>query len=573
MNLKTLNKKLAKLFGDRVKATENKNSIILTGDLDNNQDIVKAGYLAVEKKSNRHVVNDITLNGKKRKPMELPEINDKSLDGYKCDVLVIGGGISGSSILRELSKWNLNLLLVEKEADLANQASGRNDGQVHPGVDLKKGTLKQSLVKAGNRSYDQISKELDVPFKRVGQYGAFTTYLMLPFLWLFGIERKYHCGIDDTMIVTSKFIKKKEPNYNPKFKCAIHNPMAGVTSPYNLTIAYAENAVENGAKVSLNTAVLSMKVNNEKIESVETNRGTIYPRFVINAAGVFCDTVAGMANDRFYSVHPRKGTIEITDKKINNLSNGIASIQKIIKPKNQRHTKGGGTIHTVHDNLLLGPDAVEIYDYEDVSTNQASIITLNNKQKETVNGLKNSDAITYFSGVRASTYEEDYIIERGRNTKNLYHVAGIQSPGLTTAPVVAKMVEKEVVEILKNEYMEVKENKTYNPYRKGIPHLNELSLEERNKLIKQNPDYGVIVCRCEEISKGEIIDCLERPIKVPTIDGIKRRVRPGMGRCQGSFCMPIVSKIIAEHENIPLKDVLKRSSSSSIGYRDTKESE
>ena len=569
MNIIKLNKKLSKLYGGKVIASETKDSIVLNGDLPNNEDIVAAGYLAVKKHSFKHVVNNITLNGTKRAPMRVPLISDKSLDNSKVDCLIIGGGISGASILRELSRYNLNLLLIEKESDLANQASSRNDGQVHPGVDLSKGSLKQSLVKQGNRMYDQISKELDVPFKRIGQYAGFVQGYLKPIVGLVALERRFHCGIDDTRLVGKKFIQKNNPNYNKNVKFALYNPMAGVTCPYGLTIAYAENAVQNGAKVSLNTACLSMEVKDNKIVSVLTNRGRIYPKLVINCAGVFSDDVAEMANDKFFSIHPRKGDIIITDKKSSYLSQSVTAIKRI-GGKGPKHTKGGGIIHTIHDNLLLGPNAFEVYDKETTDTNSESITQIMNKQQEMVNDLNRGSIITYFAGTRASTYEEDYIIEPGRNTSNIYHVAGIQSPGITTAPAVAVKVSKEIVDILKKD-MEVTENKTFNPYRKGIPQLNKMNDEERDALIKKNPDYGVIVCRCEEISKGEIIDALNSPIKVPTIDGIKRRVRPGMGRCQGSFCMPLVTKIIADHEGINIKDVKKRGDHSEVGVRDTKE--
>ena len=569
MKLDKLNKKLSMLFGNNVYASENENSIILHGDLKNNDDIVKAGYLAVEKHSKRHVVNEITLNGKKRKEMILPELKDNELDNLKVDCLVIGGGISGASILRELMKWDLNCLLIEKEADLANQASGRNDGQVHPGVDLGKGSLKQSLVRDGNRLYDQVAKELDIPFKRVGQFACFTEGYLKPLVFLMVLDRKFRCGIDDTKLVGRKFIREHEDKFSKDVKFAIYNPMAGVTCPYGVTIAYAENAVTNGAIVSLNTACLGMEVKDGKITAVRTNRGTIYPKIVINCAGVFSDNIAEMAQDKFFSIHPRKGEIIITDKKSSYLNNSIAAIKHINK-SNSKHTKGGGVIHTVHDNLLLGPNAFEVYEKESIDTCGDSVGSIVTKHNELIDKLNKSHIITYFSGNRAATYEEDYIIERGRNTKNIFHVAGIQSPGITTAPLVAKNVSKAVVDILKEEN-EVKENKNYNPYRKGIVEVNKLSDKERDELIKKNPDYGVIVCRCEEISKGEIIDALNRPIKVPTIDGIKRRVRPGMGRCQGSFCMPLVTKIIAEHEGIDIKDVKKRGDNSCVGIKNTKE--
>ena len=568
MNINKLNKKLDHLFNSRVKAIETAYSFELSGNLDNYDDVLKACRLAVDKKSGKHVVNKIVLNGYEPKPIRTPDISDNSLDSSRPDVLVIGGGINGAAVLRELSRYDLDLLLVDKEADLANHASGRNDGEIHPGVDLGKGTVKQSYVKKGNRMYDQISKELDVPFKRIGQYAAFTEWFMgLPLLFMV-LQRKYICGIDDTKLVGRRHLSKIDSKLNKKFKWALYNPMAGITSPYELTIAYAENAVTNGAKVSLNTYVKDMKVENGKIVEVLTNKGAIYPRVVINAAGCFADDIAKMANDQFYSIHPRRGTDSIFDKKTSSLIKTISSIQKL--QKNKTHSKGGGSLQTVHNNVLCGPDAVECIEKEDFSTNQESIDVVFEKQKETVEGLNKRDIITYFTGVRASNFEEDFVLGRGKNTKNLVHIACMQSPGLTTAPAVAVDMAKLTVEILKEE-MDVKENKNFNPIRHGIPKLNEMTIEERNELIKRNPDYGIIVCRCEEISKGEIIDALNSPIPVATIDGVKRRVRPGMGRCQGTFCMPLVAKIISKHENIDMKDVRKGAIGTSIGLRNSKD--
>lgn len=563
MNITALNKKLNKAFGGRVKAEEKDGSIVLSGQLHYWENIVAACQMASTKYSTTHVVNDIVFTGGKIPPMRLPELRDSALEGKQVDVLVIGGGISGASIARELSKWNISILLVEKEADLALAASGRNDGEVHPGVDLGKGSLKHKYIRQGNRMYEQVCRELDVPFKRVGQLVGFSQSALKPIIEAYCLLRKYHDGIEDTELISGDELKKREPNLNENFKFAISNPSTGTVCPYGLTIAYAENAVMNGAEISLNTAVTGMTVKNGKIESVETTRGMVYPKIVINAAGVFAEEIARMANDRFFSIHPRRGTNSILDKKAGKYVSCVASIKEL--KKTNTHSKGGGIIHTAHDNLLVGPDAIETYDKENTETNPESIDAVFNKQTITMPKLSKRDIITYFTGVRAPTFEEDFIIEKGRKTLNLIHCAGIQSPGLTTAPAVALDIEKMTIEEL-SKVMKVEKNKNYNPHRKGIPMLNEMSDEERNKLIKKNPDYGVIVCRCEEISKGEIIDALKSPICVPTLDGIKKRVRPGMGRCQGGFCSPLVTKIIAEFKGCEISDVNKCGDNSPIVF-------
>lgn len=571
MNIKKAQKLLNKEFAGKVTVKLEDGCIAVSGKLDRWEDIVRACSLCVDKKSAKtglHVVNNIEFTGGKIPGMLLPVVKDNALEGMKPDVMIIGGGISGTSIARELTKYKISVLLAEKESDLALGASGRNDGEVHPGIDLSKGSLKQSYVIKGNRMYGDICEQLGVPFNRCGQYVGFCQGYLKPLIRLYALRRKYIDGVDDTVILSSKEIKKREPGFNPDFKFALYNPMAGCVCPYSLTIAYAENAAMNGAKISLDTAVTGMDVKDGVITAVHTNRGTVYPRIVINAAGVFAEEIARMAGDRFYSIHPRRGTNSILDKKAGGLLSSICSVKKL--EKNAGHTKGGGLLHTVHGNILAGPDAVETYDRENTETHRESIENVFTKQKHTAPALSERDIITYFTGIRAPDFEEDFVIEKGRKTKNLIHCACIQSPGLTTAPAVALDIEKMAVEMLEKDG-KVEKYPSYNPIRKPVPSLREMSDEERSEMIKKNPDYGVIVCRCEEISKGEIIDALNSPVHVPTLDGVKKRVRPGMGRCQGGFCSPVVMKIIAEHEGIPVSDVRKVNDASVIAYGNTKE--
>lgn len=565
MNITAINRRLQKRFSGAVSAQLADGCIVVSGSLPTWQETVEACAMAAEKYSTTHVVNRIRCAEVTPQPMRLPSLNDQALEGQHPDVLIIGGGISGASIARELSKWKLDILLVEKEADLALQASGRNDGEVHPGIDLSKGSLKHAYVRRGNAMYDQVCRELGVPFRRVGQYVCFEKAYLKPLIALYCLIRKKRDGIADTELISGEELRRREPNL--RFSFAISNPSSGCVCPYGLTIAYAENAVQNGARVSLNTAVLDMKVENGSIVSVTTNRGTVYPALVINAAGVFAEDIAAMAGDRFFSIHPRRGTNSILDKKAGVYMHTIASVKDLTLQK--QHSKGGGILHTVHDNLLVGPDAVETYEKENTATRRESIDTVFRKQQHTMKELSRGDIITYFTGVRAPTFEEDFIIEMGRKTANILHCAGIQSPGLTTAPAVALDIEKMAVEFLSRQKT-VEKNAGFDPVRPAPTVLREMSDEERAALIRQNPDYGEIVCRCEEISKGEILDALRAPICVPTVDGVKKRVRPGMGRCQGGFCSPLVTKIIAEYLGEPLSEVRKSSAEAVITYGETK---
>ncbi len=564
MDLKKANRKLEELYGGKVRAREEDGCIRVEGELDDWNDIVAACVLCSTRYSKKHVVNDITFTGGKIPETRRPPFEDDALEGRRPDVLVIGGGITGASVARELTKWDLDVLLVDKEPDLSLHGSGRNDGQVHPGVDLGNGNLKHEYVLKGNRMYGKVCEELGVPFRRVGQYGSSPDKGARILVPLYAYWRKYVNHVSDTRVLNEKQLYELDPNLNPGFKVGMYNPSTGIVSPYELVIAYAENAIQNGAQVSLDTMVTGMKVEEGVIKEVYTNRGTVYPRLVINAAGVFAEDVAAMAQDRFFSIHPRKGTNSIMDKKTGHLVEGVTGVKRLFHsgPKN---TKGGGIVHTVHDNLLIGPDAVETYEKENFATEQSSIDAVFAKQREAVSAIKQSDIITYFTGVRAPTFEEDFILERGRKTKNVLHMAGIQSPGLTAAPAFALDMAEMAVKILKEE-REVRKNPDYDPIRKPIPQVKDLSPEERDALIKKDPDYGVIVCRCEEISKGEILDALRSPLCVPTVDGVKKRVRPGMGRCQGSFCMPQVIRIISEYTGIPEEEVTKSGRRGFISY-------
>ena len=565
MSIKTLNRKLKKIYGEKVHCEGKDGCIVVSGELDNWDDIINACSLCATKYSKIHVVNDIQFTGAEIPPTREPTVSDNSLDGDSPDVLIIGGGITGCSLLRELMKYKIDALLVDKESDFAMHSSSRNDGQVHPGVDLGNGNLKHEYVLKGNHIYDEICRELDVDFKRVGQYGSITDFGAPVLLWCYGMVRKYINHVSDTKTISAKKLYELEPNFNPGFKAGLYNPSSGVVSPYELTIAYAENAVMNGARVSLDTMVKSMTLKENKIVEVKTNRGTIYPKVVVNCAGTFAEDIAAMAGDRFFSIHPRKGTNSITDKKSGSIVRGITSVKSIFSYSGKTHTKGGGILHTIHDNLLLGPDAVETYEKENFATEKSSVDAVFLKQQQAVSKVDKKDIITYFTGVRAPTFEEDFILERGRKTKNIVHLAGIQSPGLTAAPAFAKDMAEVVKDVL-SEQLKVEQNLQFNPIRKGIPKLSKMSDEDRNELIKENPDYGIIVCRCEEISRGEIIDALNSPCCPKTVDAVKRRVRPGMGRCQGSFCMPQVIKIISEHTGIPEYKVNKVNDKSFISF-------
>lgn len=560
-----IRKKISKISPE-IRVEEERGCVALYGELDSWDDVVKCGRLAVIKDS-LGVVNRITLKGHTPK-MYLPKITDKKYDNRKPDVVIIGAGIVGSAIARELSKFSLDIMLLEKEYDVALAASSRNDGEIHPGIDLHKGLLKLHYNSIGNRMYPGLCAELGVEFKRRGQVVVLSKWWEKLFAPLF-IAKMKSMNIPDCRVLNRDELLKIEPNVPDWAVGAFYAGTAGVVCPYKMTIALAENAVANGVEICLNTAVTGMELDGERITAVKTNRGVIYPKLVINAAGVYSDVIADMAGDRTFTIHPRKGTLLILDKKSQSrIVNTVMAKSPYGDLKGRdKNTKGGGLVHTIDGNVLVGPNAIEIPDREDTSTGCDCVDSIYNKQSKVAEKMSRGDIITYFAGVRAPTYEEDFVIRKGIFTKNIVHAAGIQSPGLTAAPAIAVDIVKYAVDLLEN----VKLNTKFNPVRKGVPHLAEADNETRDKMIKANPDYGMIVCRCEEVSKGEIMDALNAPFVVPSTDAIKRRVRAGMGRCQGGFCGPLVVKIIAEKLKIKPEEVNKGNDRSFILIKDTKE--
>lgn len=555
-----------------VKVEEYRGCVRLTGELDNWADIYRCGRAAVCKKS-LGVLNDIKLKGFHEEPKR-PTLQDAAVDGQTPDVLVIGGGIVGCAVARELTRLDVSVLLVEKCNDVACGASSRNDGCIHPGIDLHKGQQKLKYVLAGNKAYTALAEELGLQLKRWAQTFIFSTKwenAIIPPLYKL---RAKQLGVEGVRHLTPKQLKEIEPNPPRWATGAMYMATAGMVSPYKTTIALIDNAIENGAKVSLNTYVKGMKVENGKIVSVDTNRGTVYPKAVVNCAGIYSDVIADMAGDRTFTIHPRKGTDIILDKKrvgyaLSSYARSyFAPLPPEARPDNKEqvgHTKGGGVMRTVDGNILVGPDAHEVPSREDYSTSMQDIDNIIKKQKLAQPMLNKGDVITYFSGTRAATYEEDFVVRRGIFTSNIYEAAGIQSPGITAAPAIACDIRDWVKQDLG-----AKDNKSFNPVYKHTPRLADQPDSVREEYIERNSDYGEIICRCEEVSKGEIIDALNSPLKVATIDGIKRRVRPGMGRCQGGFCSPLVAKIIAEHEGVEIEDVLKGDEGSVIVYGNTK---
>jgi len=528
--------------------------VFLDGQLDDYEQIVTAGYLAARLKS-EGVVNRIKLTNYIEPKMRTAPIVDKTHDGQHCDVLIIGAGIIGCAIARELSKYNLNTIVVEKENDVALHASSRNDGVIHIGIDLKTSTLKHHYLRKSVPLYQSMCEELNVPYVNRGQLVLFPQRSLRPLMFLFNrMAKKRHIQAGE--VWNRKRLLEEEPNVGEVARFGMFFPEGATICPYETVIALAEHAIENGVRFFMNTAVLDMEVNGGRISKVMTNRGNIYPRYVVNAAGTFSDKIAAMAKDQTFTIHPRKGIEAILDKKAKaRAASRSVSMYRGSSERKKDHTKGGGIIPTADGNVLIGPTAFETPERENFETDSASIKALFAKHHDTLPHIAPSDVITYFAGIRAATYEEDFVIKTGKWTKNIIHAAGIQSPGLTAAPGIAIDIVKFIEQL---EGVPLPINKNYQRRRRAGQPLAKLDDATRESAIKQNPDFGHIVCRCEEISRGEIIDALHRPLVVATLDGVKRRVRAGMGRCQGGFCGPLVTQIIHEELQMPYKEIYKK---------------
>jgi len=564
--LDTVIKALKKLgLDESVKAETWRKSIRLTGSVDQWEQKVKAGYAAA-RKGFKGVINDISVKGLKEEVIHTSSINDSRLDGLYFDVLIVGGGIIGCAAARELSRYNVSIALLEKEEDLAMQTSSRNDGMIHPGFASHKGTKKAHYNILGNRLYTQWSEELGFELKRPGSLILFSNKwekLAAPLCTL----RAKKNGVDGNYrYISRKQVFEMEPNVTDEQHGGFFLPSAGIISPYKASIAMAENAIENGAELFLNTYVSSFDMDENRIHAVNTNRGTVRCGALINCAGNFADTVAGFADDRFFTLHGRKGTECILDSNTGVLQKTILSMPNLFL--RDRRTKGGGAVPCIEGNILLGPTAEEQPWKEDFSTDRATFKLLLNRL-DLNKKLTNASVITYFSGIRPASWEEDFIIEPSETIRNLVHAAAIQSPGVASAPAIAIDVAKMAVDILSEE-KKIDLRSDFNPRRNASYHR-ITTIEERADAVKKNPEYGNIICRCETISEQEIRDVLNGPIPVTSLDAIKRRIRAGAGRCHGGFCTPKVMEIISDHLSVSMLEITKKGGHSTVLVGETKD--
>jgi glycerol-3-phosphate dehydrogenase len=458
------------------------------------------------------------------------------------DIAIIGAGVVGSAIARELSRYSLKACLIEKEEDVAAGASKANSGIVHGGYAAKYGTLKGELCIKGNEMYEQLNKELNFGFRRTGALVVgFSDEDEKKLRELY--ENGLKIGCDDLEIIYKDRIKEIEPYINEEVKVALYAKSVGVTSPYEFTIALAENAVSNGVELKLETEVISID-KKEDYFNIITDKGDIESKYVINAAGLYSDKIANMVGISDFKILPRRGQYILLGKDQGHLVNTV--VFQVPTEKG----KGILVTTTYHGNFMIGPNAEEIGNKDDVATTMESLEEVIETARKSIKVFDIRRALITFSGIRAVSSTGDFIIEEGK-VKDFINVAGIDSPGLTAAPAIAL----KVTDILKASGVELKAKPKFNPYRKAL--INPKTESFDGMVDHENPEKNII-CRCEIITEAEIVDAIHREIPVKSIDAIKRRVRAGMGNCQGNFCRTRVASIIAKELDIPIEEVLER---------------
>lgn len=459
------------------------------------------------------------------------------------DVIIIGAGVSGCAIARELSRYKLKTMVLEKALDVCEGTSKANSGIAHAGYDAKPGTLKAKLNVEGSRRMKALSEELDFPYKQNGS-------LVLCFdekdrSKLEELKKRGECnGVPDIRILNREEVLYLEPGAGEQVVSALYAPTGAIVCPFGLTIALAENAAVNGVEFQFGTKV---KVIRKAAEGylIETNKGNFETKLVINAAGVYADELHNMVSEEKMKLTPRRGEYLLCDK----LSKGIPSHTLFQLPT--ALGKGVLVTPTVHGNLLIGPTAEDIEDKEGIETTAEGMELIREKAALSVKELPLRQVITSFAGLRAHG-GEDFIIKEVPDAPGFIDVAGIESPGLTCAPAIGAYVADIVKKLLSPA-----EKENFIAERRGIPSMALASGQERQRLILENPAYANVICRCEMVTEGEIIDAIRRPVGARTTDGIKRRTRAGMGRCQSGFCNPKVVEILARELGVDESEVLK----------------
>lgn len=466
------------------------------------------------------------------------------------DIVIIGAGVCGTAIARELSRYDASICVLEKEEDVCCGTSKANSAIIHAGYDALPGTLMAKFNVQGNQMMDELARELDIPFKRCGSLVVCTEKENLD-----GLQKLYNRGIkngvEGLQILNKEEAHKMEPNLSEEVEGALYAPTAGIVCPFELTIAMAENANMNGVEFRFQVKVEQIEKAEEGTFVIQTNQGNIKTRCVVNAAGVYADEIHNMVSEKKLHIIPRRGDYLLLDKSAGN------HVAKTIFALPTKKGKGILVSPTVHGNLLIGPTAVDLEDKEGTNTTAMGLSEASEKAALSVKNLPLRSVITSFAGLRAHGGLGDFVIGEVEDCEGFFDCACMESPGLSASPAVGKYLAEQI----RDKY-HLTENEYFCSMRRGIIHPSELAFEERVKLIQENPDYGMIICRCEMITEGEIKDAIHRPLGARSLDGVKRRTRAGMGRCQSGFCSPRVMEILSKELGVPMTAITKNGGNS-----------
>lgn len=467
------------------------------------------------------------------------------------DMIIIGAGVSGCAVARELSRYKLKICVVDKETDVGEGTSKANSAIVHAGFDATPGSLMAKLNVQGNHMMEDVARELDFPFRRNGSMVVCQNKEEVPGLERL-LERGRQNGVEGMEILLREEALKLEPNLADSVYAVLRIPSGGIVCPFHMTIAYAENAAENGVEFRLGTEVRQIHKTDGGYR-VDTDKEVFDTKCVINAAGVYADVFHNMVSEKKIHITPRKGGYCLLDK-----SAGMIVSHTIFQLPTPMG-KGVLVTPTVHGNLLVGPTATDIEDKEGTYTTAQEIQTLIERSGKAVKNIPMRQVITSFAGLRAHEDGNEFVIGEVDDAKGFIDVAGIESPGLSSAPAIGLYVRDLVVDLLNPEKKE-----DFISRRKGFTSFANLTKEEQKELICENPAFGRVVCRCETVTEGEILEAIHRPLGATTLDGVKRRTRAGMGRCQAGFCTPRVMELLARELQIPLEDVRKNGMNSKL---------
>ena len=460
------------------------------------------------------------------------------------DVVIIGAGVSGCATARELAKYEAKICVVERFEDVCCGTSKANSAIVHAGYDAQPGTLMAQLDVEGSYRIPQLARDLDFPYRNNGSLVLCMDEEDLPLLQAL-YDRGRKNGVSALRMVTREDILAMEPHVREDVVAGMEAATGGIVCPFGMNIAFAENAAENGVEFRFDTAVTGFTRTREGW-TVRTDRGDIETRTVVNAAGVYADVLHNMVSSRKLHITPRRGDYYLLDK----TTGGYAHHTLFQLPG--KYGKGVLVAPTVHGNTIVGPTAIDIEDRDGVNTTAEGLEQVMQKAANIVKDAPLRQVITSFAGLRAHEDGHEFVIGEAEGAPGFFDCAGIESPGLSASPAIGHMV----AELVRDKLL-LRRKKSFKATRRGIVNPAELSFEERRALIAEHPAYGRIICRCEGISEGEILDAIHRPLGARSLDGVKRRVRAGMGRCQGGFCGPKVMEILSRELGMPKECITK----------------